>query len=589
MSALNFQRNTIRESFIASSNELEEELNKGEGANINKVKMIWKRTEDRFIKLEPFDNEIWDNLVSFDVTQEEMREEFNDVQVYRDKWSDINCRIDLILQSGDNVVRHNEEPKRYKLPKLKLVEYDGNPKVWLGFWSQFKEIYDDKNLSTEVKFQYLIQTTAEESDARKVVSSFPPTGANYQKAIDHLKSRFGKDKVLIEVYVRELLSLVLSNVKGQQKVPLEKLYDELETQLRALESLGVTTDKYAAMLYPLVESALSEDVLRTWERVRNQRKEVGDVEQLDQLMAFLRMEVERCSQDVPKMLLQEIVKKKIKWDEKVPEEIAKRFKRWLNSIQCLQSLKIPRWVMSPNSRKKSIHVFTDASRGAYSSVAFLRSESDYGIKVELIMSKARVSTIKPISIPKLELIACEMGAKMITNIRDTIDTTDIVTNMWSDSSDALSWIKRNENWQIFVFNRVKKIRELSRPDDWRHIPGSSNPADLPSRGCTAERLLQSRWWEGPIWLRRSEEHWPKSVINCDENVVMGEKKRVVVSHLVQEAESQRYFQYFSQFRKVVRMVAWMRRWRTYKRKQQSEGKRNCQLMKKRKQNCAFGK
>lgn len=45
------------------------------------------------------------------------------------------------------------------------------------------------------------------------------------------------------------------------------------------------------MLYPLVESALSEDVLRTWERAWNQRKEADDADQLAQLMAFLQSEV----------------------------------------------------------------------------------------------------------------------------------------------------------------------------------------------------------------------------------------------------------------------------------------------------------
>ncbi|GIY46278.1 hypothetical protein CEXT_375991 [Caerostris extrusa] len=51
-----------------------------------------------------------------------------------------------------------------------------------------------------------------------------------------------------------------------QKVKLPTLYDWIETQLRALESLGVTTEKYAAMLFPLVESCLSEEVLRAWQR-----------------------------------------------------------------------------------------------------------------------------------------------------------------------------------------------------------------------------------------------------------------------------------------------------------------------------------
>lgn len=128
-----------------------------------------------------------------------------------------------------------------------MVEFDGDPKAWLGFWSQFKEIHSDKSLSNEVKFQYLIQATAINSDARNVVSNFPPTGANYQKAIDHLTSRFGKENILIEVYVRAFLELVLSNSDGKQILPLTELYDGLATQLQALDTLGV-------------ESALPEDV-----------------------------------------------------------------------------------------------------------------------------------------------------------------------------------------------------------------------------------------------------------------------------------------------------------------------------------------
>lgn len=176
---------------------------------------------------------------------------------------------------------------------MKLVEFTGNLRDWLRFWSQFKGIHENEALSSEEKFQYLIQSTAEDSPARRVVLSFPPTGSNYGKAIDHLKSRFGRENILVEVYVRDLLKLVLTNKGGKQRLELSQLYDELATQLQALESLGVTADKYAAMLYPLVESSLSEDVLLAWERLRNQREPVnGNEDQLKQLMKFLRGEVE---------------------------------------------------------------------------------------------------------------------------------------------------------------------------------------------------------------------------------------------------------------------------------------------------------
>ena len=49
------------------------------------------------------------------------------------------------------------------------------------------------------------------SRADELVKNFPPNNANYDKVIISLKNRFGLEKILIEVYVRELLQLVLQN------------------------------------------------------------------------------------------------------------------------------------------------------------------------------------------------------------------------------------------------------------------------------------------------------------------------------------------------------------------------------------------
>lgn len=298
MSRLKTQRGSVRRSFTRAYNELKEELNKVDGADKTTCNILWKRLEDRFTQLTNIDEKILQDLQEREISQEEMDEEYESIQEYRDKWNDLNCSEIKVSTPEDtrSIVSRSESisKSRYKLPKLKLVEFNGSPREWLKFWSQFKGIHEDENLSEEEKFQYLIQATVADSVARRVVTSFPPTKQNYTKAIEHLKSRFGKDKILVEVYVRDLLKLVLTNTNGKQKMSLSALYDSLETQLRALESLGVTTDKYAAMLYPLVESALSEDILVAWERNRNQQSSTseGNEDQLKQLMHFLRSEVE---------------------------------------------------------------------------------------------------------------------------------------------------------------------------------------------------------------------------------------------------------------------------------------------------------
>ncbi|GFW63987.1 uncharacterized protein TNCV_706921 [Trichonephila clavipes] len=134
---------------------------------------------------------------------------------------------------------------------------------WLRFYNQFKRIHEDESIDDGNKFQYLIQATTPKSRARDIVESFPATPENYRKAFDYLRRRFGQEDVLIQVYVRELLKLVLQKTEVK-KVDLSSLYDKIEAQLR--ESLGVTKEKYAAILFPLVESCLPAEILRAWER-----------------------------------------------------------------------------------------------------------------------------------------------------------------------------------------------------------------------------------------------------------------------------------------------------------------------------------
>ncbi|GIY80959.1 hypothetical protein CDAR_70932 [Caerostris darwini] len=208
-------------------------------------------------------------------------------------------RINIIFKSKSNNREESDNSssvqsiskRKFKLPLLELKKFGGEIKDWLPFWGQFSKIDSDPNIDEADKLQYLIQATLPSTRARELVESFPPSKENYHKAIDSLKSRFGQDDLLVEFYVRELLKLTISMNSRDQKVKLPTLYDRIETQLRALESLGVTTEKYAAMLFPLVESCLSEEVLRAWQR-NNSFNDKKEESRLENLMQFLKNEVE---------------------------------------------------------------------------------------------------------------------------------------------------------------------------------------------------------------------------------------------------------------------------------------------------------
>ena len=76
---------------------------------------------------------------------------------------------------------------------------------------------------------------------------------------------------------------------------------------------------------------------------------------------------------------------------------------------------------------------------------------------------------------------------------------------------ALFWIRSTEReWKQFIQNRIDKVRKLILPKAWNFCPGRLNPADLPTRGVKTRDLKNSEiWWQGPKFLRESEEAWPK--------------------------------------------------------------------------------
>ncbi|XP_035232998.1 uncharacterized protein LOC118204817 [Stegodyphus dumicola] len=170
------------------------------------------------------------------LSENEIESEFDVIEDYRDKAVRFETKVKDILQNLQNVsalnlilnesVNENVCKRTFKLQKLELRKFDGEIKEWLFFWNQFEKIDKGAAISDSDKFQYLLQATVEGSRVREVRESFPPTSANYPKAIEFLKARFGRNDLQVEVYVRELLKLVLRNANSSNSCnTLCALYD----------------------------------------------------------------------------------------------------------------------------------------------------------------------------------------------------------------------------------------------------------------------------------------------------------------------------------------------------------------------------
>ncbi|UYV67966.1 hypothetical protein LAZ67_5002653 [Cordylochernes scorpioides] len=227
----------------------------------------------------------------------------------------------------------------------------------------------------------------------------------------------------------------------------------------------------------------------------------------------------------PKLLLQRSWGLKLGWDTRLPESMAQEFRTWLEQIKFIELIKIPRYMWNDLILPTEVHIFCDASQIGYGAVAYLRSETGRENTLTLIWSKVRLAPMKSIKIPRLELMAMVLGARLANAIQAALKRK-CETTLWSDSTTALSWIKREIEWRVFVRNRVREIQATTNLNDWRFVPSQLNPADLLSRSCPPSQFVQSRWWEGPEWLKKPKEFWPNSEfsinpkeINVEENIM----------------------------------------------------------------------
>ena len=215
---------------------------------------VVERERGRFKKL---DEEILDLLLRADMQEDELDKEMQGADEYVDKYKRLNLVVQKSLDTTSKMEKCdnsllNVKKRKFKLPTIELKKFDGDVKDWLTFWGQFKKIDGDPDIDEADKFQYLLRATSPDTRAREVVESFPLLASTYNKAVECLKARFGRENLLVEFYVKALLKLTVAMKSKEDKVTLSSLYNRIDTPLRVLETLGLATEKYAAMLFPLV-------------------------------------------------------------------------------------------------------------------------------------------------------------------------------------------------------------------------------------------------------------------------------------------------------------------------------------------------
>ena len=122
-----------------------------------------------------------------------------------------------------------------------------------------------------------------------------------------------------------------------------------------------------------------------------------------------------------------------------------------------------------------LHIFYDASERAYGCSLYLRCVNKFGnVHISLICSKNKLAPSKTMSIPRLELHAVHLAAKMDHNFRTELSQLTLgQSTFWSDSTIVLAYIKNTSilRYQVFVANRVSFLLDRTNASQWHHIPG----------------------------------------------------------------------------------------------------------------------
>ena len=171
--------------------------------------------------------------------------------------------------------------------------------------------------------------------------------------------------------------------------------------------------------------------------------------------------------------MQSLLQRGLNVDEPLPLDVTVGSNDMRHDLARAADTEIPRWYFiqgAETSNDKILHVFTDSSMTAYGAWAYVVSEN----KSTLMMARKRVAPQKHITIPRLELMAAVIGARLCDHNMRNLECARVY--LWSDSHIVLRWLISEKKHPIFINNRFREIRELTETYEWRYCPTESNPA-----------------------------------------------------------------------------------------------------------------
>ncbi|XP_062541702.1 uncharacterized protein LOC134209708 [Armigeres subalbatus] len=260
-----------------------------------------------------------------------------------------------------------------------------------------------------------------------------------------------------------------------------------------------------------------------------------------------------------KILIQDVWRSRVQWDDPIAEEDYGAWQRWVKLIPNLAEVRMPRCYF-PNYSPRSLdslelHVFVDASLLAYCAVAYFRIIDNGVPRCTLVTAKTKVTPLKPQSIPRNELSAGVIGVRLLKSVQENHSIPVQKRYMWTDSTTVLAWLRADpRKYRQFVAFRIAEIQSETRIEEWHYVPSNLNLADKGTKWGNGPCFNpENSWFTGPPFLLRPENEWPRLPIKLAEPL----QEVKAIHHHVSVFDPAIDFSKFSRWEDLVKNLSYL--------------------------------
>ena len=239
-----------------------------------------------------------------------------------------------------------------------------------------------------------------------------------------------------------------------------------------------------------------------------------------------------------KLLVQQLFENnehKLAWDDELPNEYLAPWIDLIREAVETDSICFPRTTRPETAIGNPWLIpFGDGAFPAFSTALYIRwdtscshvdqSVCDGDFVSSLLCAKAKVTPKSGYTIPRSELFSCVLQTRLALTVVKALQTEASMRPegviLLSDSRCSISALEKSTSaLKPFFHNRVGEIidnmtamRKFCHVENFHHVSGDQNPADLATRGlaCADQLGPGSFWQQGPAFLSLRRDLWPVS-------------------------------------------------------------------------------